>query len=341
VSWTQDSGDAQFRVSIVQETDAFEALQKLAVVGSADPAEALQKLAVVGSADPAEALQGLATTVVLPYEALAKLAASAGDPYEALQALAATVADPYEALQKLAVVGSGDPYEALQKLAVVGSADPAEALQKLAVTVQAQLEALKALAAVGNQDALEALQTLALVGNQDALEALQGLAATALEPFASSQTLAVARGTGFEVLQAIKYQTSPNDFVIPDSIAAASNLSGAVGAIQEDPNADDGQWLTATSPGNDTAVRVTFASPVHSLDPTRTQTVSALVRATGANQTPTARLDIYENGVLVQQGTPVTITSTSGQVISTSFQVSQLSDPTGAGVEARVVGTAG
>jgi RHS repeat-associated protein len=72
-----------------------------------------------------------------------------------------------------------------------------------------------------------------------------------------------------------------------------------------------------------------------------TQTLKARVRKDGGNSTPTARIDLYENGALVASGTDQNVISKNGQTITQTFNVGALplNDDSGAGIEARFVGT--
>lgn len=124
----------------------------------------------------------------------------------------------------------------------------------------------------------------------------------------------------------------------PDAILALSNLSGVVTSIDDDPDAADGLWLTAADVGTATSVRTSFPSPGG--DVTGTQEFRAQVRKAGGTGTPTCRIELWENGALVSAGTDVSITSTTGQVISFSWANTLLADITGASVEARVVSVA-
>jgi hypothetical protein len=121
----------------------------------------------------------------------------------------------------------------------------------------------------------------------------------------------------------------------PDTLLEQTNLSGAVTAIDEDPDASAGDWLTAQSNNADSIARVSFPTPSGAL--TGTQEFRVLVRKMGGSGTPTARIELYENGVLVS--TPLSdtgVTSTSGVVLSGSWAATAVSG--NANVECRVFG---
>lgn len=123
----------------------------------------------------------------------------------------------------------------------------------------------------------------------------------------------------------------------PDAILEQVNSSGAVSAIQDDPDAPDTSWLTCPDPTSNGAVRVSFPTPDGTL--TGTQEVRARVRptATGTNA-GTAALELYENGVLVATLQAATTISAS-QVLAGTFSAAQITNP--ANVEARVNFTSG
>ena len=91
----------------------------------------------------------------------------------------------------------------------------------------------------------------------------------------------------------------------PTSMLQQTNLTGAVGAIDEDPDAPDSDWMAAVSTIADTSVRVGFATPPYAL--AGAQTVKAHVRKEGGSANPTARIDLFNNGILVSTGPAVTV----------------------------------
>ncbi len=123
----------------------------------------------------------------------------------------------------------------------------------------------------------------------------------------------------------------------PDAILASVNLTGAVTAIDEDPDSPDASWLTRTSPNSDTEVRVSFPTPTPDL--TGTQEFRVRVRKTSEATAPTATVELWQAGSLVSTlVAATTISSTAGVVLAGTF------DPTGldpASIECRVVGTVG
>lgn len=130
----------------------------------------------------------------------------------------------------------------------------------------------------------------------------------------------------------------------PNTLLASSGLGTfALEDVDEDPATPDAAWAVATSNNVATSVRLGFPTPAG--NPTGVQTFRARVRqtSTSGTGTPTARLELWENGVLVAAGTNqnVTVVGGDGQQISEAFDLAglTLSDPTGASVEVLIVGT--
>ena len=128
----------------------------------------------------------------------------------------------------------------------------------------------------------------------------------------------------------------------PAAILAQTNLSGVVADIQDDPDAPDANWLTAPNNNSNVDVRTSFPSP------TGNPTVGAdlqefrfQVRRTAGSGTvdPTARAELWENGVLVRAGGENTVTSDVGQVFSFTWNANELATADGSVVELKVVGT--
>lgn len=142
----------------------------------------------------------------------------------------------------------------------------------------------------------------------------------------------------------------PTETQLPDAILEQSGWSAtpAVTSIDEDPDTTGADWIDpAIASGSGTSspvVRVSFPTP--SGNPTGVQTFKARLGQTVSGGTsPTARIDLYENGALVASGTNTTIStlkSAGGQVLSQTFNLSTtpLGTINGSLVEARVVITA-
>jgi len=124
----------------------------------------------------------------------------------------------------------------------------------------------------------------------------------------------------------------------PDAILEIANLTPTdVTYIDEDPDAPDALWLTAVSNNANSICRTSFPTPTG--NPSSAQEFKGWVRKMGGTGTPTARLDIYENGLLLVSGVDVDITSLTGQLITSSWDASILGTPDGSLVECKLVGT--
>lgn len=128
----------------------------------------------------------------------------------------------------------------------------------------------------------------------------------------------------------------------PDTIAAITNLApNNVAYIQDDPDSPDGNWLVASGNNINTDVRTTFPTPTG--NPTvgaDLQEFKAWVRRfdEGQTGTPEARIELWENGVLVRAGANEEVT-TSGHMVTFPWNASELGTVDGSLVECKVVGT--
>jgi hypothetical protein len=129
----------------------------------------------------------------------------------------------------------------------------------------------------------------------------------------------------------------------PDALLVQDNLSGALTDIDEDPDSPDGLWLAAISNNANSVCVVSFPTP------TGNPTVGAGLQEFKwwARLTPNGTAcdyDIYlrENGTRRNGGLPIasgSLTSTSGQLLSATWNASLLGTPDGSLVEAELVVT--
>lgn len=128
----------------------------------------------------------------------------------------------------------------------------------------------------------------------------------------------------------------------PDAIAAATNLTGAVAAVQDDPDSPDGTWLTATSATAATDLRVSFATPAGPLTVDAIQNFRYLVRKTTGAPDPTLTAELREANVLRKTfATATPISSTTGTVIQGDWTDADVVATSGADVELRLVSSPG
>ncbi|MDH3194745.1 MAG: hypothetical protein OEL78_00380 [Hyphomicrobiales bacterium] len=126
----------------------------------------------------------------------------------------------------------------------------------------------------------------------------------------------------------------------PGALLVQTNLTGAVGDIQDDPDSPDAAWLTAASVA-DVEARVSFPSPTSNLTAgAGRQEFRILARqnASGGNN-PSVTVELYENGAPVSTLiSGQTISSTTGIVLSGTWDAASLASISGADVECRVLG---
>lgn len=127
----------------------------------------------------------------------------------------------------------------------------------------------------------------------------------------------------------------------PDAILSSTALSGAVTAVQDDPDSPDGSWLTADTSGA-TACRVSFPSP--SGNPAAgagLQAFRAQIRVnSGGGNAVSWSLDLYENGVAI--ATLATGTASGpAEVIAGAWNASALGTADGSLVECGLSQTGG
>jgi len=128
----------------------------------------------------------------------------------------------------------------------------------------------------------------------------------------------------------------------PDALLQQDNLSGAITAIQDDPDSPDANWLTYITNNVDTVCRVSFPTPTG--NPTvgaDLQQFKIWVRKQPGTDTPTVRIELYENGVskaVILADTSVT--SSAGQLFSATWNANLLGTANGSLVECYIYGTA-
>ncbi len=131
--------------------------------------------------------------------------------------------------------------------------------------------------------------------------------------------------------------------IIPDAITSITNMTGGVGLIQDDPDADDGDYIIVTVDGNDDELRVSFDAPVGTITQgAGLQTFKILIKRgtiAGSGNAPDFDAYLYEGGDVTTLVTGQTIgTSAVGEVFSYTWDAADLSDTSGADVEIRLFG---
>ena len=118
-------------------------------------------------------------------------------------------------------------------------------------------------------------------------------------------------------------------------------LSGAYTDVDDDPDSPDGLWLIASGNNVNTSVLASFPTPTG--NPTvgvGLQEFRVLVRQfdEGQSGTPTARIELWENGGLIRAGSDTPVT-TGGVILSFTWNANELATADGSLVECKVVGT--
>lgn len=129
----------------------------------------------------------------------------------------------------------------------------------------------------------------------------------------------------------------PTETLAVDGVLSSTNLAGATVA---NLSSDNGAYATATATTVSVDVRVSFPSPAANLTTgAGLQIFTASVKKRGGSNNPTARLELWESGTLKTAGAESTISTTSDSFITLAWDAALLSNPSGADVEAKVVGT--
>lgn len=137
----------------------------------------------------------------------------------------------------------------------------------------------------------------------------------------------------------------PTERQAPDAILVQTALTGAVTAIDEDPDSPDANWLTYDSGvNNNTDCRVSFPTPTG--NPTvgadlQNFRVQIRKNASGGNSTVWS-LQLWENGAQVAElATGTTTALDPGEVVSGTWNASSLGTADGSLVECRLQQTSG
>lgn len=131
----------------------------------------------------------------------------------------------------------------------------------------------------------------------------------------------------------------PTESKIPNAIISSTNYTGSIADIQDDPDSPDSNWLVVTSVTHDSSVRVSFPTPSGRLQGgAALQTFKVYVAQSIPSNSgiPACYIALWYDGVLIRAGTPVNITG-GGQLVSFTWDASELPSLTGADVECRVV----
>lgn len=121
--------------------------------------------------------------------------------------------------------------------------------------------------------------------------------------------------------------------VLPNGLGGSdSNLTGTAATIDDDPAAPGGDWRTASSNNSDSVCHALFATPTGG-NPSGTQTFEIYARLTANGTACSYSVDLYEGGTLVTNVGSGTLSSTTGQYISHTWNASSLGTADGSAVE--------
>ena len=123
----------------------------------------------------------------------------------------------------------------------------------------------------------------------------------------------------------------PTERIPLDLVASQSNLTGATAAnLDDDPDSYDANWAVATSDQVSTEIRATFPTASDGLTVgADLQEFRVVVRKTNSNTgTPTARLELWEGGVLIRAGSEENVTSEDGDVFAFTWNANEETDET-------------
>lgn len=133
---------------------------------------------------------------------------------------------------------------------------------------------------------------------------------------------------------------------LPDTIAAQSGYTDCtIAEIDEDPDSPDASWCDVADANNiATTVRVTFPTPTGPpTDGAGLQSFRVQWRKTSQSTNPSCAADLYENAVLVTANVIASteVSSTTGTVVSGTWDSSSLSTNNGSQVEVLVTCSTG
>lgn len=123
----------------------------------------------------------------------------------------------------------------------------------------------------------------------------------------------------------------------PDALLLQTNLAGALADIDEDPDSPDGSWLTADSNNSDSVAAVSFPTPTDTPSTgAGLQEFRIWARTTPNGSTVSYSIYLRENGTRINGGSAIatgSISSTSGEIISATWDASLLGTADGSLVE--------
>ena len=130
----------------------------------------------------------------------------------------------------------------------------------------------------------------------------------------------------------------------PDGVTfTLSNLTGAYTDVDDDPESPDGLWLAGGDDGTDTTCTASIApSGGRPNTGAGLQEIQIWVRQfTTGGTSPTVSVNVRENGTLrVNLIVEASVTSSTGQLITGTWDYSSFTDVEGANVDVEIIGIA-
>jgi hypothetical protein len=133
----------------------------------------------------------------------------------------------------------------------------------------------------------------------------------------------------------------PSERLTLNNVISSTDLTGAtVENLDDDPDSHDANWAVATNENVHTPCLVGFPTPSNTLtDGADLQEFRAAVRKyRNTSGVPQARCELWENGVLVREGTDINVTALSpnADIVTMTWNATEITNPDN--VECRVYG---
>jgi len=157
---------------------------------------------------------------------------------------------------------------------------------------------------------------------------------------ASGTNLTLDNTPTFDAEDPLGGTTYENERHPPTAIDTNTNWANTLTAIDEDPDSSGTDWLASPDQNTNCDMKVSFATPSAALEPgaDKQEFRVQAKQYRSASGTPSIRIELWENGSLVRAGTATDVTSTTEQVFSFTWNVSELTTSSGANVECKVFG---
>lgn len=141
-------------------------------------------------------------------------------------------------------------------------------------------------------------------------------------------------------IYALYVNNTTSENLSPTTIITETNFTGAVTSIQDSPSSPDANWITTTTAGTSATLVTSFNVPSNPLiSGSSTQKFNVYAKKTNTNGNPSLTIALVEYGIGLITGSAQSITSTTGQTVSFTWDSGLLTDYTGKGAQLQVVTT--